>query len=77
MDHVRNITSGFKSLLVPYFLVNVFLSISYFIFKTVPPVCSILFYDCNLELKEVGMDNISCLCYCFEKQKTRPPLKTT
>ncbi|XP_060080687.1 thioredoxin-related transmembrane protein 2-B-like [Ylistrum balloti] len=47
-----DIVAGFKSVLIPHYIGNVVLALSYFVMKTFPPICSRLFDDCSLELKE-------------------------
>lgn len=43
---------GLKSILIPHYIGNIILGVSYFIMKITPPICTNLFEDCNLELKE-------------------------
>ncbi|ESO84626.1 hypothetical protein LOTGIDRAFT_204701 [Lottia gigantea] len=43
---------GTKTLLSPHHATNIFLASSYILLKTIPIVCSYLFFDCSLELQE-------------------------
>ncbi|XP_060579991.1 thioredoxin-related transmembrane protein 2-B-like [Ruditapes philippinarum] len=49
---LKSVKEGAKSLFIPHFIVNLFLSTSFFIVKTLPPICDVLFEDCSLELKQ-------------------------
>ncbi|OWF43330.1 thioredoxin-related transmembrane protein 2-B-like [Mizuhopecten yessoensis] len=44
--------AGLKTCLVPHCIGNIVLALSYLVMKTFPPICSRLFEDCSLELKE-------------------------
>ncbi|XP_041377806.1 thioredoxin-related transmembrane protein 2-B-like [Gigantopelta aegis] len=46
------IRSGLASILIPYYIFSIFLSVLFFIVKKLPFVCEILFEDCELDLKE-------------------------
>ncbi|KAL4223134.1 Thioredoxin-related transmembrane protein 2 [Mactra antiquata] len=49
---VQYLTDGAKSVFVPHYISNIFLSILFFLVKTVSPICDALFENCNLELKQ-------------------------
>lgn len=49
---MNSILSTAKSLCVPHYITNILLCVIYFFLKTVQPFCTILFNDCQLELKE-------------------------
>lgn len=55
MDTIKSIYISAKPILTLNCVTNIFLSVSYLIFKTVPPICSHLFDDCKLDLKEWEM----------------------
>ena len=41
---------SFKSIFAPHYIVNVFLACSFYVLKTVPPICEYMFEDCSIEL---------------------------
>lgn len=55
MDTLHSAYLSAKPILVPHYITNIILSISYILLKTLPPVCELLFDDCNLDLKEWEM----------------------
>ncbi|KAK7087667.1 thioredoxin-related transmembrane protein 2-like [Littorina saxatilis] len=46
------VLESLKPFLRAHYITNVLLAISFFIFKTLPGVCDVLFEDCRLELRE-------------------------
>ena len=45
--HVLEVT---KNVFIPHYIVNVFLALSFFLLKTIPPFCEYMFDDCVLDL---------------------------
>ena len=41
---------SFKSIFAPHYIVNVFLACSFYVLKTVSPICEYMFEDCSIEL---------------------------
>ncbi|WAR03788.1 TMX2-like protein [Mya arenaria] len=50
--NVKYIKEVSKTYLIPHIYVNIILSVSYFLLKTVSPFCDILFTDCSLALQQ-------------------------
>ena len=47
---VNAIRKKLASLFIPYYICSIFLSVLFFIVKTLPYVCDSLFEDCDLDL---------------------------
>ncbi|XP_014787327.1 thioredoxin-related transmembrane protein 2 homolog [Octopus bimaculoides] len=60
-----------KSFFVPHYIFNVLLCFTYFFLKTTRPMCTFLFYDCKLELKEwEWLTFLACIIVIKNRRQT-------